>query len=217
MQNNDINTGFIDRPFVKKYINFFCAAVDIELTRTKNCDIEEAYRQLCENIVSFSKLWSSSKGIRPVKYYEDILSYFFNQKNNIPAHVCYWLLCCYDYTVPIVDGSIKQTDTYIALQKLYIHHYRWLKRDESQNIKYAHMERRKICKMYRSGIYAATFKLYGKSFDDIVCSQDMEDLKTMLSFLFKKQAFNSFDEYDVLAIGYILGRIQGRTEMRNGT
>lgn len=210
MQKNDINTGFITGSAVKKYINFFCAAVESEVTPTG--DIKDAYNQLHEKIKSFSRLYGGLRGIRVITEYEDVLSYFFDQKNTIPVYVCYWLMCCYDDTIPLTNGSIKLTATYKALQKLYIQQYRWCKHEDAEDMKYGRMWRRKLCKMYRSGLYAATFKLYGKPSADIIDSREAEDIETMLSVLFPEQMFN-----DNLTIGYMIGRIQGRSETGSNT
>ena len=207
-----INKGFITGRAVKKYINFFCAAVDYELSENSDINIRKASDRVSQKIVAYSNARKKQRGIRAVAYHENLLPYFFNQKNTIPGYICYWLKSYYKDTIPFTDESIKETDTYKAMQRLYIQQYRWMKAEKARELSLMRKERRKICRMYRSGKYATTFKLYGKQLDKLLNEQELKDIDDLVMYLFGDQINNGFFSYSDVAVGYALGRIQGRSE-----
>ncbi len=212
MTTEQINNGILEKEYIKYNTGFFCDLVYSELQKTK--DVFTAYITLAENIVAFSNARTNLDNIRPIDGIYDILTYFFNQKNEIPIRVCYWLQRYYlgGYR-EITYYAPKHMAIYNDLQKIFIHHYRWRKRDAKENAQYYRQRLRRISKMYRSGNYTATFKLYNTPLENAMDLQELSDVPDMLRFLFGKQINSNLSGYDELAIGYILGRIQGRSEI----
>lgn len=214
-----INNGIVQGTAAKKYINLFCSGVEKYMNKCALKDVKKAYDDVLLSLIRFSTP-PEGKGthIRPISFYESFLDYFFDQKLTIPANVCYWLKEYYKGYIELTnDTRIRETHVYKTLRKAYIDLHRLRKSDDKYAVQYEKGIRRKMCRMYRSGAYAATFELYGKRLLDIINQQEAENIETMLLFLFSGQPLNSVGRYADLTIGYILGRIQGRSEAYSGT
>ena len=89
------NNGFVLPEKVKNVIHYFCAIVEYEQKRAQknNHSITtfEAALNIGKTLRGFSGAWHKDTGVIPVSYEDNMLFYFFNQKNQIPGYVYYWL------------------------------------------------------------------------------------------------------------------------------
>ena len=208
--NRDIlNTGIVKAEYVKNAIHYFCAAAELE----NSADVVEGARCVEKNIINYSAASTEREGVKPVTIYENILEYFFNQKNIVPAHVYCWLDCYYSGTMGrIPDYKNKHLQTYHTLQQEYIKRYRYHKQDEKDNEYYEKQRRRSICKMYRNGEHSELFRLYNTSFSDIMSEKEIDEIGTLIYDLFHRELGTLSIIEDRVAAAYVLGRIQGRAD-----
>lgn len=154
-----LNTGFVRPEFVKNVTHFFCRAVMYEDASNLQC----GYQCVHENLVSFSAEHSQKHGVRPIQYCDNLLSYFFNQKNQIPGYVYYWLKSYYSCVFGDTGAyAERHYDIYNSLQREHIHHHRLIRNDAKDIAKFEKQRRRQLCRLYKSGEYSTTFALYGK-------------------------------------------------------
>lgn len=204
-----INTGFLKDELVKNVTHYFCKVV---FNSCRN-NLTEGLHTVKDNLMSFSERHTDSIGVRPVTYSDDILAYFFNQKNEIPGHVYYWLGSLYSvsYGVPS-QCKERYYNIYNALQKEYIKRYRTQKADDKDNEQYAKEARRKTCKLFASGEYKAMFELLNKPFLSYMNDKELAAADHITQNLFCQQFVDITQEkpdFDRTAAAFILGRIQG--------
>lgn len=201
------NTGIVNPKNTKSFIRYFCGAVLHECEYTCNNDFNRA----CDDI--FNTLYRVSHnhsdiGITPITHRDNLLEYFFNQKNEIPAYVVYWLqYCYYDLLGKPSEYEKRHFDIYTTLQRIYIKQYRDWKRGEKDDIKFFKETRRKICKMFRSGNYTDIFKMYNTSFLDNISEQELDNISNLIANLFPKELSQCHDDEHAAAVGYILGKL----------
>ncbi|MGN0106347.1 MAG: hypothetical protein ACI4A5_01455 [Hominilimicola sp.] len=87
------NTNILKTEFVKNVTHFFCAAVLHECEYACNNDFNRACGEIFDTLYRVSHN-NSDIGIKPITHNDNLLEYFFNQKNEIPAYVFYWLQYC---------------------------------------------------------------------------------------------------------------------------
>lgn len=222
-----LNTGFLEPEYVKNVTHAFCAAVEIECRRvaataeyecrrTGIADLEKGYDRLRLNLIRFSRDNSeeSGNGVKPIDFIEDdLLAYFFNQKNKIPNHVYYWFNRYYNlFFGQSAVYKYKHTKTYNALQRLYIKRYRLQKYSEKETAQANKELRRKVSKAFCSGEYSAVFKLYNTDFINSVSKKQFESISELIPLLFPKKLSICKDDGEAAALGYIIGHIQGASE-----
>ncbi|MBQ3427024.1 MAG: hypothetical protein IJH37_07775 [Clostridia bacterium] len=206
------NEGCVKDKYVKQTIHYFCAAVMLECAKLHTQDLKSGFNAVIQTLLYFSEHSSDSEHIKPISYNDDLLGCFFNQKNNIPGYIFHWLDAYYSTKLGhIANYTHKHTYVYNELQRLYIVRYRAEKCADKRHDKYIRLQRRKVCKAFRSGEYDTVFKLYGKALSDYTTKQDLTDTLDFLNYLFGKKLYG-YDTTENIAVGFILGRLQGRSE-----
>jgi len=215
------NNGFVKPERVKNVIHYFCAIVEYEQKKAqennRSITVNEAVINIAHSLRIFSNYHYSDTGVNPVTYDDDILLYFFNQKNQIPGYVYFWLRICYSDVIDTADNSPgtysgRHYKTRDELQTECIKHIRFLKSNERDVERDNRHERRKLCKLYRSGKYSTTFNLINKDIDALIKPQDVEEVETLLPCFSNFLYHNKTHGAEVAALAFILGRMQGRSE-----
>lgn len=178
-------------------------------------NLSDAVQRIKDELVSFSndERYRILK-LRPVKERDDLLGYFFNQKNELPLHIYQWLNVFYmDYEDPIYIYKGHHPDMCRRLQQLYITNYRRRKESKKEDQDTEKQRRKRICKSFSSGKYAATFSIYKKNILNYIDEEELDNLEWILPDLFGDSILNTGGRYvDDFVAGYIIGRIQGRSE-----
>lgn len=198
-----------DKRFIKQLRNYFVGAVLYECQRIFSSDLYEGYTNVNDRLVKSSHL----NYIKPVTYSNNILACFFNQKNCIPAHVCYWLEYVYRGVLGCVaDYNMQHAKETDILQRQYTRQRREIKAENKQDIKETKHRRRKLCKMYRDGLHSELFRYCGKAFDEFITAEEIETANMIIYELYHNQFNKLADAGEEQAISYILGCMQGRAE-----
>ena len=178
-------------------------------------NLSDAVQRIKDELVSFSndERYRILK-LRPVKERDDLLGYFFNQKNELPLHIYQWLNVFYmDYEGHIYIYKGHHPDMCRRLQQLYITNYRWRKESKKEDQDTEKQRRKRICKSFSSCKYAATFSIYKKNILNYIDEEELDNLEWILPDLFGDSILNTGGRYvDDFVAGYIIGRIQGRSE-----
>lgn len=213
----NLNTGFLKAEYVKNVTHCFCAAVEYECKRLETNDLIKGYNTVISKLVKYSCAWCDEWNINPIEPVEDdLLKYFFNQKNAIPGYVYFWFKCFYSSQFgKIVEYKNKHMQIYNELQKIYIERYRNMKNYLKSMKRCNRSEKHRLCEMFSSGDYTYTFKLYNKPLSEFTNTDELEKITDMLLFLFGKQLCNIHTTEERIAVGYILGRMQGRADCKN--
>lgn len=215
MNNRDFidlaNTGIVKPECVKKVTGLFCRAIEHENAD----DLLNGYETVLHKVSRFSVKHSEQFGIRPILPNEDILEYFFNQRNTIPAYVYYWLKRYYNEALNNTSNyDERYYYIYNALQKEYVRRHRSRRYVRKEIADCEKTYRRRISKMFKSSEYAATFALYRKPLKDIVDFSKLNDIADMLICLFGKTFNGELTDDNFIGLAYCLGRIQGRSEIQ---
>ena len=207
------NTGIVSPKHTKRFIHYFCGAVLHECEYACNNDFNKTCTKIFDTLYRVSHN-NSDIGITPITHKDNLLEYLFNQKNEIPGYISYWLqYCYYDLLGKPSEYEKRHFDAYTDLQRKYIQQYRTWKQGEKDDIKFFKETRRKICKMFRSGNYADIFKMCNTSFLDNVSEQELDNISTLIANLFPKELCNCPDDEYAAAIGYIIGKY-GATKLQ---
>ncbi len=216
MNKKDIelwNTGIVNPKHTKRFIHYFCGAVLHECEYARNNDFDKACDKIFDTLYRVSHN-NSDIGITTITYKDNLLEYLFNQKNEIPGYISYWLQCCYyNLLGKASEYEKRHFDVYTDLQRMYIEQYRNRKYGEKDERKFIKETRRKLCKMFRSGKYANAFKMYNTSFLDNITEQELEDISILITNLFPKELSDCHDSGRTAAVGYIIGKL-GATKLQ---
>ncbi len=205
------NQGIIKRERVKNVIHYVCRAAIYEAELSGQPEnviagLDRVYSQL----IQFSAQNTHNIGVKAVTHNDSLLKYCFNQHNEIPVYIVFWLYYVYGN---LFGSPAKYTerhyDVYSILQCKYIKYYRLVKAGDKEDVKYRKNIRRLICKMYRSGEYSKVFELYNVPLFDIVAEKELDNISLLFSELFEKELDLAVDDSQAAAIGYIVGRLQG--------
>ncbi|MDO5398567.1 MAG: hypothetical protein Q4G33_11635 [bacterium] len=206
------NTGFLKTEYVKNVTHFFCAAVEYECKQSHTDDLQYGYDGVLSRLAHFSNAWCDKHGVKPIVRFEDnLLEYFFNQKNMIPGHVYYWLSRFYGgLWGPAVEYDNRHMQTYNELQKLYIKRHGFQKYSEKEEARIEKKMRRIVSNAFRSGKYDTAFKLYNKDLSEYIDKKEVDALSVVLPRLFSSQLFDDLDETEIAAYVFVIGRMQGQ-------
>lgn len=208
------NNGFVPKERVKNVIHYVCRAAlyEEELNRQPD-DIIAGLDTVMVHLIRFSAAHTNNLGVKAVTYSDSLSEYCFNQRNEMPAYIMYWL---YHYYGCLFGSPMKYTarhyEIYNRLQRAYIESYRLKKQSDKECKTYLKQARRRICKMYRSGKYSEVFDLYNAPLFDIIPKRDFEDIALLLSESFPKAFDSCSDDAQTAAVGYVVGRLQGLSE-----
>lgn len=208
------NNGFVSKERVKNVIHYVCRAAlhEAELNRQPD-NIVAGLETVRVKLIRFSATHTHNLGIKAVTYSDSLSEYCFNQHNEIPAYILYWLYRFYGglFGSPMKYAS-RHYEIYNRLQRAYIEQYHNKKQSDKECKTYLKQARRRICKMYRSGKYSEAFDLYNAPLFDIIPKKDFEDIALLLSNLFPKAFDSCGDDAQTAAVGYVIGRLQGLSE-----
>lgn len=215
------NNGFVSPKKVKNVIHYFCAIVEYEQKKAqennRSITVNEAVHAIERLLVNHSNAYHKDTGVTPVSYKDSLLCYFFNQKNKIPGYVYYWLCKYYSGVIAAAGNSpgtysIRHYKTRNELQAECIEHIRFLKFSERDSERTNRHERRKLCKLYRSGKYSTAFNLINKDIDSLIKPQDVEEAETLLPQFYNFLYHNKTHCGGAAVLAFVLGRMQGRSE-----
>ncbi len=162
------NNGKIKAEYVKNIIHYVCRAAlqEAELNGAPN-NVTSGIEVVKKHLRQYSAAYTKNSGVKVVTYDDSLLKYCFNQHNEIPGYICYWL---YQFYGGLFGSPMKYSerhyDVYNQLQKEYVHHRRWCKLNDKNDEIMRRKWRRKLCKLYRSGKYNTMFELHNTSFLD---------------------------------------------------
>lgn len=215
MDNRDFidlaSTGIVKPECVKKVTGLFCRAIEHENAD----DLLNGYETVLHKVSRFSVKHSEKFGIRPIRPNEDLLEYFFNQRNTIPAYVYYWLKRYYNEALNDTSNyDERYYYIYNALQKEYVRRRRFIKNSNKEVAVYKKKHRRQISKMLSGGKYSTTFEMYNKPLETMIDFSELDSIADMLICLFGKTFNGELTDDNFIGLAYCLGRIQGRSEIQ---
>lgn len=218
MENLEIielsNNGKVKAVHVKNVIHYVCRAAlhESELNGTPN-DVISGIEVVERHLRQYSAAYTKNSGVKVVTYDDSLLKYCFNQHNEIPGYICYWLYQFYGglFGSPM-KYSKRHCDVYNQLQKEYVHHRRRCKQNDKNDEIMRRKWRRQLCKLYRSRKYQAMFELHNTSFLDSISQKQLDDIWLLMIELFPKELNACDDEAYTAALGYIIGKAQGLSE-----
>ena len=206
-------TGIVKPELAKNVIYAFCGAVLLECNKLNTTNIIKGYDKVVDNLACFSHNWCEECDIEPIRYGENLLKYFFDQKKEIPGRVYYWFGSFYDDVIGHpTEFEQKYPSAFSILQNIYVARYREWKADDKDNERYFKKARRKTCKLFASGEYKAMFELINKPFSSYMDDKELAEAHHITQDLFCQQFMDIAEEkpdFDRTAAAFVLGRIQG--------
>lgn len=112
------NNGFVSKELVKNVIHYVCRAAlhEAELNRQPD-NIVAGLETVRVKLIRFSAAHTHNLGIKAVTYSDSLSEYCFNQHNEIPKYIWYWLYRFYGSFWALLQSIRRGIMKYIIVCK----------------------------------------------------------------------------------------------------